>query len=396
LAELKKKIKIAIYSGEIPSTTFIERLIKGLSAKDCKILLFGILNKKQPYSSENIIVKGYRLSRTSKAICLFYYTLLLVLFRNKEKAQLDDLLKSESRFSLYDRVKYYPVLWHKPDIFHVQWAKGLHEWLWVKTFGIKLVLSLRGAHINYSPIADPKLAEMYRINFPKVDAFHAVSKAIGIEAGKYGANQEKVKVVYSGLDLNMLNHSKSKLSVNQTTFNLISIGRPHWIKGYVYALDACKYLKDANFNFKYTIIGGESDIELAYQVHDLELDDYVELTKKMSFSEVENAIKKSDLLLLPSLEEGVANVVLEAMALERLVLSTNCGGMPEIINDGQNGFLVPIRNSIEMAKKIIEIAQLTETQKNKITNEALKTIKSNHTSEQMINGMMALYQNVLE
>jgi hypothetical protein len=49
-----------------------------------------------------------------------------------------------------------------------------------------------------------------------------------------------------------------------------------------------------------------------------------------------------------------------------------------------------------MAKKIIEIAQLTETQKNKITNEALKTIKSNHTSEQMINGMMALYQNVLE
>ena len=76
-------------------------------------------------------------------------------------------------------------------------------WLAILALGIKLVLSLRGAHINYSPIADLKLADMYRKNFPKVDAFHAVSKAIALEAQKYGAQKSNISVVYSGLDLDV-------------------------------------------------------------------------------------------------------------------------------------------------------------------------------------------------
>ena len=393
---MNRKLKIAIYSGEIPSTTFIERLIEGLSTRGCDILLFGILKKKVKYKTKGVNVKGYRQNRISKAFHLLYYTVLLTVFRIEEKRQLDSILKAEGRLSMYDRVKCYPVLWYKPDIFHIQWAKGLSEWVWVKEFGTKLVLSLRGAHINYSPVADQNLADMYNTYFPKVDAFHAVSKAIATEARKYNASHEKIKVVYSGLDLNTMSSSEPVKSKKGKTFNLISIGRPHWIKGYVYALDACKLLKDNDFDFKYTIVGGKNDIELAYQIHDLGLDDDIELCENISFSEVIDVIGKSDLLLLPSLEEGLANVVLEAMALHKLVLSTNCGGMPEIIKDGQNGFLVPIRKPKAMAEKIIEISNLTETQKSTITNEALKTIQSGHTTEHMINGMLQLYQKVLK
>ena len=390
---MNRKLKIAIYSGEIPSTTFIERLIEGLSTKACDILLFGILKKKISYKTKGVIVKGYRQNRISKAFYLFRYTVLLSVFRAKEKRQLDSILKTEGRFSMYDRVKCYPVLWHRPDVFHIQWAKGLNEWVWVKEFRIKLVLSLRGAHINYSPIADQNLAEMYKTYFPRVDVFHAVSKAIAIEAQKYNANPEKVKVVYSGLDLSTFNNFVSDSSDKKKTFNVISVGRPHWIKGYAYALDAFKLLKDQNFDFTYTIVGG-LNLELKYQMMELGLQDNIVVFNHLPFDEVQRLIKTSDLLLLSSTQEGIANVVLEAMAAQKLVLTTNCGGMEEVVVDGKNGFVVPIRNTQEMANKIIEISKLSEDQKKKVVSNALLAIQQQHTEDLMIDGMFELYQSL--
>ena len=75
--------------------------------------------------------------------------------------------------------KILPVLNHTPDIFHIQWAKSLPFWFFLKDiYGVKIVLSLRGSHINYSAYANDSLARNYNILFPKVDKMHAVSKKI--------------------------------------------------------------------------------------------------------------------------------------------------------------------------------------------------------------------------
>jgi colanic acid/amylovoran biosynthesis glycosyltransferase len=296
------------------------------------------------------------------------------------------------------------VLWHKPDVFHVQWAKGLADWMWVKEFGVKLVLSLRGAHINYSPIANLELAAMYCQHFPQVDGFHAVSHAIAKEATSYGAPAHRIKVVYSGLpqfesqvdaaieaDIQVLDSESGE----SKPLHIISVGRPHWKKGYTYALDACNILKRAGFSFKYTIIGGRDDIELLYQVHDLNLQDEVCLSEQQPFETVKRMMQNADILLLPSVEEGIANVVLEAMALGTLVLSTNCGGMAEVITDSQNGFLVPIRNSEAIAKAVMHITALSLERKLEILQCAQNTIVEQHTENQMTSGMIGLYQEVL-
>ncbi len=389
---MNKTLKIAIYSGEIPSTTFIERLIKGLSEKNCQIILFGGLKKRTAYASKNILVKGYKRNKISKGIYLLYYTLLLTLFKHKDKKQLDNILKAQSKNDLYDKVKYYPVLWHKPDVFHIQWAKGVNEWLWVQSFGIKLVLSLRGAHINYSPIANQDLANTYKASFPKVDAFHAVSKAIAKEATKYGADINKIDVVYSGLDLDLFKNANDNLPENEV-LQVISVGRPHWKKGYAYALDAFKLLLDQNFQFKYTIVGGVN-LELQYQIEELGLKPYVNVINHVSFDEVQRLIKSSDLLLLPSTEEGIANVVLEAMANGKLVLTTNCGGMEETVIDGENGFVIPIRNTTEMASKIIKVSNLSNQEKQQIITNAREIIHKQHTNDLMVEGMLQLYQSI--
>lgn len=391
---LKAALKIAIYSGEIPSSTFIERLIKGVAAAGAEVMLFGVLHNLPAYSSK-VKVIGYRQTRLSKFWHLVRFSIVLSLFKRKEKKRLDAYLKQQQKTDLYTKVKYYPVLWYQPDVFHLQWAKGLDDWLWVQDFGMKLVVSLRGAHINYSPIADPELAAIYCQNFPKVDAFHAVSKAIGIEAQKYGAPAYRVHVVYSGLDLSSLAPSERKASQGQPVFKLISVGRPHWKKGYPYALDACKLLKEKGFQFEYIIIGGADAIEYQYQIYDLGLEKQVRLVKQESFEEVQTGIQEADLLLLPSVEEGIANVALEAMALGTLVLSTNCGGMSEVITDDSNGFLTPIRDAKAIADAIVRIQQLSTADALAVRKRAQAKIEEQHTEEMMVRGMLGLYERVI-
>ncbi len=386
------KPKIAIYSGAVPSTTFIERLIQGLSEEDYPIYLFGYQNQKVNYTNKNIFIKAYSDNRFHKLFILLKYTLLLFLFKSSEKKILDDYIYKNSKNNTLSKLKYYPVLWHKPDIFHIQWSKSVKDWIWVQQFEIKLVVSLRGTHITISPIADSNLKKNYQTHFPKINGFHAVSKAIAIEAQKYGASPDKIKVVYSGLPKsNFVTTSKSK---NQT-FKILSVGRNHWVKSYHYALDGMKILSNHGINFEYTIIGAKDAEELEFQKVDLGLEGSVIFKSKVGFSEVQQMMSDADLVLLPSVEEGIANVILEAMQLGTMVLTTDCGGMNEVIENEKNGFIVPIRNPQKMAEAIMKIISLSENEKQEIIKKAQLTIQQNHTEAKMVSDMLSLYETVL-
>lgn len=383
--------KIAIYSGAVPSTTFIERLIVGISKAGQGVYLFGYKAKNINYSEKNIIISTYS-GRINKFLRLLWFSLLLTLFKNNEKNKLDKWIKSRKSNTRMLKVKCYPVLWYKPDVFHLQWAKSIDDWIWVQQFGIKLIVSLRGGQINYQPISNPDVKHLFLNYFPLVDGFHAVSKAIALEAQKYGADPNKIKVVYSGLpESNFTSASKP----NNPTFKILSVGRNHWKKGYHYALDSMKILSDKGVTFEYTIIGAKDVEELEFQKADLGLEGSVIFKSKVGFSEVQQMMSDADLVLLPSVEEGIANVVLEAMQLGTIVLTTDCGGMNEVIEDEKNGFMVPVRNPQKMAETIMKIISLSESEKQEIIKKAQLTIQQNHTEAKMVSDMLSLYETVL-
>ena len=85
----------------------------------------------------------------------------------------------------------------------------------------------------------------------------------------------------------------------------------------------------------------------------------------MSHEETISQLSNSDLLLLPSIEEGISNAVLEAMILGVPVISTNCGGMVEVITNNKNGFIVPVRDPDSIAETIQNFINLNKTKKNK-------------------------------
>ena len=98
-------------------------------------------------------------------------------------------------------------------------------------------------------------------------------------------------------------------------------------------------------------------VVLEYQKNDLKLNDNVTFIDRVPYKKVLEMMQQAHIILLPSVEEGIANVILEGMMLKKIVLTTNCGGMEEVITDGINGFVVPTRDPRAIADKIIEISK---------------------------------------
>lgn len=389
---MRKRYKIAVYSGVVPSTTFIERLISGLASEGDQIVLFGtLLGKTEKLQKINYVTYT---NYFSKLLVLFKYSILLSLLKPNQKIRLDRIIAKSNKSPIALKLKYYPVLFHSPDIFHLQWAKSISDWMWVREFGMKLIVGLRGAHINYSPVADEVLAETYRTCFPKVDGFHAVSKAIAAEAVKYNAGRERIRVVYSGLQMNKLLFDK-KGTKNKTPLQIISVGRSHWKKGYVHALKSIALLKEKGVDVAYTLVGIENDEELLYLRTYFDLRNEVRFLKSLEFEMVIDLVKEAQVLLLSSVEEGIANVVLESMAVGTIVVSTDCGGMDEVITDGENGFLVPVRNPDAMAEALRKVSELSADEYDRMVINARRKIEEQHSLESMVSGMRSLYRNVI-
>jgi len=388
-------MKIAIYSGAIPSTTFIENLIKGVSQHH-KVYLFGACRLKTTYSKN--VKKVIAHDSKIKAILSTSFRLFLLLIKHPKRIKivLEELKKFDTRNAKFRHLsKIIGVLLHKPDIFHVQWAKDLERWMFLKEkFGVKIVLSLRGAHINYSPIADKTLATSYKVNFPNIDAFHAVSRAISKEAQKYNAVKEKIKVIYSILDRHSLTDYEHQTQ-NNKTIQILSIGRFHWKKGYRYAIDAIKLLVQNGFSIQYTIVAsGNISEEILFQINQLDLEDDIIIINGLPQEKVFDLMNKSDCLLLPSLEEGIANVVLEAMTIGLPVISTNCGGMPEVVKHKETGWLVPVRNAKAIKDAILDFNNSSDNELNTIINKAKAIIKTDFDPEINLKKMLDLYEIV--
>ena len=302
-------MKIAIYSGEIPSTNFIENTIFGLSS-NIQIFLFGKRKSKKLFYPKNIKLFLVPKGKFQKIFYLLYQLLILFLrYPSRLFVLFNSYLKTKKRdksIGVDWWLKTLPVINNLPDIFHIQWAKSLSDWFFLKEdFNVKLLISLRGAHINYSPIADSKLKNEYLRYFPMVDQFHAVSNAIAKESLRYGSDMDKINLIYSGVNLSKIKKFKNSYAL-QSPVQILSVGRYHWKKGYHYALFVLKKLLNNNNNIRYTIISSNkpSD-EILFIIDDLDLGNHVSFDSYGNQSEVYCKMEQVDFLLLLVLKRAL-------------------------------------------------------------------------------------------
>lgn len=393
-------MKVAVYSGTIPSTTFIENLIEGISASGIEVLLFG---KQKPhrltYKSSTVKIYSLPHSKWKRVTVTLLRSFTLFIFYPKRFLKIYREVKRYnsfySKWNLWSR--YVPVAMHLPDIFHIQWAKDLEYWLFLKSaFGTKIILSLLGSHINYSPKVDKVLAESYRKNFQHVDVFHGVSEAIIREAQLYKVNPKKCHLIYTQLKPNTFEKFNNYQKEQIQTLKILSIGRHHWVKGYDYAIDAMSILHNKNVEFHYTIIAdGKVSESLLYAINDLKLESNVSFKGGLPQDELLEEMQSYDVLLLPSLNEGIANVVVEAMAIGLLVVSTNCGGMSEIVIPNKTGWLCNVLDPQPMANSLELLKETPVEKRMQIAENAHKFVKKRFYGPNIMKEFIDLYNSTI-
>lgn len=390
---MPKALKIIIFDGSFKTTPFINRLVKGL-ALNHQVYILGFNEKlTKPINGVNYVSLGSNQSKLK-----FTVTTLSRLLQSKKFNLLFPTLKKlikGKRQALQQQNLNLVLKNIAPVLIHLQWPSVIpwfEEVLMEQK--IPVVLSQRGFHSNVRPFVDEANFEYLYKWYPKIAGFHSVSKAIAANGDKIGASSIKTdKVIYTGLPLQEIPFSENYM--RSTPLKLLSIGRAHWIKGYDYALQACKQLKEKDIPFHYTIIGGAGDEELQFLVDNLGLKNYVVLERRKPQPEVFNLMQEASLLLMPSLEEGIPNVVVEAMAIGLPVISTDCGGVPELITKDKEGWLVPIRNPQALAGAIEDFLGLSLNKIEEVRLAARKKVEQQHNEEQMVKGMEDLYYEVL-
>ena len=392
---MRKKLNITIFDGSFKTTPFIHRLVKGLVAHGHKVSIIGF-NEQNPNPIPRITYQSLGSNASKIKLVLTSLQLTLGSKNMGAMATTPKLIGKGNRKKLQEQNLKLALKKLKPDIVHLQWP-SLLPWMepYMPNKHFKVLLSQRGYHTNVRPFVDDDNGNYLQKWYPKLDGLHSVSKAISAVGKKIGQPHSKIdNVVYTGLPLYMLDY-KSIHHKRDQPLKLLSVGRPHWIKDYSTALKACNLLKEKEIPFQYTIIGAAGNEELLFIIDKFGLQDAVTVIGKRSQKEVYKQMQAADVLLLTSVAEGLPNVAVEAMALGLPVISTNSGGMTELIDHGREGWVVPARSSSALADAIDNFKSLPFEDIKTITIAARKKVEQRHTEKKMIRDMEALYYKTI-
>jgi glycosyltransferase involved in cell wall biosynthesis len=139
------------------------------------------------------------------------------------------------------------------------------------------------------------------------------------------------------------------------TCNLLFLSNLFTSKGTFILLDACRLLKDKNLKFHCTYSGGEGDItskQFISKVNELGLGDCVTYEGMRLGDEKKKVFSEADIFVHPSYSDCLPLVILEAMQNSLPVVSTIEGAIPDAVEDGVSGFLVPVKHPAALAEKL--------------------------------------------
>ena len=143
----------------------------------------------------------------------------------------------------------------------------------------------------------------------------------------------------------------------QHNYNLLFVGRLETTKGIEFLIQAIAVVIKAFPQTTLTIIGeGSHKADLFNLTKYLQLEEHIQFIGWVENKDLDTYYEKASLVVVPSIwVETFGLVILEAMSAGRPVIGTNVGGIPEIIDDGVNGYLVEPENPEQIAEKVIQL-----------------------------------------
>jgi glycosyltransferase involved in cell wall biosynthesis len=242
---------------------------------------------------------------------------------------------------------------HHYDVIHAFFTIPCGALAYLYKKKVPFVVSLRGSDVpgfnERFGVQYVFLKPMIKEIWKKADAVVANSeglKELALETNP----QQAISVIHNGIDISEFTPNDRKKTDGY--LQLICVSRLIERKGIRYLLQAIGELKHEKIRL--TIVGeGNQLLELKNLTSKLNIEDKVVFKGYLDHSKLAEAYQQSDIFVLPSLNEGMSNAVLEAMASGLPIITTDTGGTVELLDD--NGLIVGMQDSESIANAIMQL-----------------------------------------
>ena len=299
-------------------------------------------------------------------------------------------------WELYDLLKQI-----KPDVIVAHGYRPLIPYLLLKPFHKKPIIGYsRGYTAENLKI---KLYEKcHRVSLRFSDLIIAVSEGHKRVLVNYGLTGDKIEVVHNAVSVDEqlraedpINRSSvcKLLGVPNDSAIVVSAGRLSPEKGHRFLIEAIGMLCRSSNNTHFIFCGdGPCQKDLEKRSKELGISD---LCHFVGFrKDIKDIFQAMDFMVLPSLTEGLPNVILEAFACAKPVVAADVGGVPEIVEDGVNGILVPPGRS-DLLAEAIKNCLIAPEKRRKMGEAGYQKVKSEFTFESQTKKLENIYYEVL-
>lgn len=405
-------MRVCVMASEFPvrSQTFVMHHVTGMLDRDLDVQVLGHKGEEAAWLSLGVYEESLRERVWHPEIPKPYLARLQGLFDLQlHKANRAGYIKSFNAFRFGQKALNLnlPYLYSLAsniapiDILHCHFGPNGILGAYLKKLGLvkNLVVTFHGYDLS---MVATGTKHPYKAVFDEADAILPVSKRWHKRLLQLGAPAQRTFVHHMGIDVRAFPYRERNAS-HEAPLRLITTARFMEKKGLEYAVQAVAEVakQSPDLSFTYELIGdGPLWQEVGNQVKALGLESRINLHGALPHDEVQSLLKNADIFLLPSVtasngdQEGIPVALMEAMASGMPVLSTFHSGIPELVEDGVSGYLVPEQDSQSLANKLIELLKNPD-KRVAFGREGRKKVEKEFHLDNLNDRLVLLYEQML-
>ncbi|MBE9575075.1 MAG: glycosyltransferase family 4 protein, partial [Proteobacteria bacterium] len=293
----------------------------------------------------------------------------------------------------------------KPTIVHTHTYKAGILGCWAaKLAGVPVIVHTPHGHVffgHFSPLVTRFFMIIEKTTASIIDHMVALSEGERKDYIAFSVSKpDKMVTIHSGVDVTRFMKAQVNIEEKRTSLGLntkgLVVGTIGWllpIKGPLYLLKAMEVIWQTNPEIHLVYVGkGDLEEEVRSEVS------RTGVSEKVTFlgwrDDIPEIMQVLDIFVLPSLNEGMGRVLVEAMAAGKPIVASNVGGIPDLVKDGQNGFLVKPGDSKSLSfaiKKLLDDKKMREEMGKKG-----RAMAGNYSVKKMVKKIDALYASLFE
>lgn len=274
-----------------------------------------------------------------------------------------------------------------------------------RLYGKKFVFEVQGDIFDYPSHVGGKVHSslvkfISKAIVKKADYIRIVSPFLYEPLDRFDINREKVFLVPPRCDSELFskkNVAKDRPAILcKNQYNLLFVGNLITAKGVDILLEAFALIVKENLNIGLIFVGdGEEKERLKIRAKELGTDEKVFLLGRIEYNLIPTYMHYSDILILPSIEEGVGRVLLEAMSLNLPIVASNVGGIPLVIDDNKDGLLFEVGDIESLKERVLFLLNDADFSK-EMTKIAHQKFLKNYEYEVSMKKFLNMYKSILE